>query len=173
MADGSITIEGLDKVLEALAKAKPEVREAALKGVETDGMRTIATAQRNLKRNGSWVTGLLAGSGRVELVKRQGDETPAVDIGFFAKEGVRGYAEYVEYGRPPGKMPPPETLAAYFYKKFHLGDWKLARHMGWGAARNIAVHGTRPHPFFMPAVTLHKPRFVAAIASAIRKNMSL
>lgn len=171
MADGGyIQVEGLDRVLRNFAQAKPEVAKAAVDGMVAEGLRLIATAQRNLKRNTSWVTGLLAASGRVERVKTGDDRTEqSVEIGFFEKDKATGYAEYVEYGRRPGKMPPPTTLAEWFHKKHRVRDPKQALSMGWGLAKNIAARGTRPHPFFNPALQQHQPRFARAIRAAVAK----
>jgi hypothetical protein len=49
-------------------------------------------------------------------------------------------------------MPPPDELAAWAYKRFHLKDWRVANAMGWAWAKAIAKKGTQPHPFFTPAV---------------------
>lgn len=144
---GSIELEGLDKFLKALEGADRKVVDAALEGLEAGGMEIIADAQRNLRHNGSVVTGLLRQSGHVE---RKGDEVTA---GFFDTQNVNsGYALYVEFGRRAGKMPPPDSLAAWAYKKLHLKDWKAARALGWAWAKAIAKKGTQPHPFFVPAV---------------------
>lgn len=163
--DGFIELEGLDKLLEALKKCDGEVVEAALQGLQAGGLEIIADAQQNLRRNGSVVTGLLRQSGKV-LKNRTKQE---ITVGFFDTTNKTGYAEYVEYGRPPGKMPPPDVLAAWAYKKFHLRDWKAANAMGWGAAVNIAKNGTEPHPFFGPAIKKNYRKLVNAVRKAINK----
>lgn len=150
MADernGYIAVEGLEQVSRALASTDKRVGEAALRGLEAAAMNIVADAQKNLVHNGNNVTGLLMQSGHAE---RKGDEVTA---GFFDTQNKNsGYALYVEFGRRAGKMPPPDELAAWAYKRFHLTDWKLARSLGWAWAKAIARKGTQPHPFFVPAV---------------------
>lgn len=166
---GGIQLEGLDEVLKNFDDASEAVRQAALKGLEAGGMEIVAAAQDNLRNNGSVVTGLLRASGNVE---RKKDEVTA---GFFdTSNRGQGYAEYVEFGRRSGKMPPPDDLVAYAYKKFHLRDWKIARSMGWAMAKKIAENGTQPHPFFIPAINAKTKGpgiggVVGEVAESIRK----
>ena len=44
---------------------------------------------------------------------------------------------------------------------------KQARAIGWGLAINIGRHGTRPHPFFGPAVQKNQGRVASAIKDAV------
>ena len=162
---GEIQLEGLDKVLKALAKCDKDVTEAAMKGMEAGGMNIIADSQQNLRANGSVVTGLLRESGRVI---RNGDD---ITVGFFDTTNKTGYAEYVEYGRRAGKMPPVDTLKAWAYKKFHLRDWKAAASMAWAIATEIARNGTQPHPFFGPAVKKNYKKILNAVRDAVRKKI--
>lgn len=165
MMDGSITIEGLDQVLEGLRKADRSVVDAAMTGIRKAGLNVIADAQENLRRNHSVVTGLLRQSGRVQKV----DDTN-VDIGFFDTQNKQGgYAWFVEYGRRAGKMPPPDELAAWAYKKLQLKDWKAARAIGWAMAVRIAREGTTPHPFFGPALDKNKRQIVRTVQDAINR----
>lgn len=150
MADdrnGYIALEGVEQVSSILEEVDERVKEAAMQGMEAAALNIIADAQRNLVRNKNNVTGMLRQSGHVE---RKGDEVIA---GFFDTHNTgSGYALYLEFGRRSGKMPPPDELAAWAYKRFHLQDWKLATSMGWAWAKAIAKKGTQPHPFFVPAV---------------------
>ena len=161
--DGSIELEGLDKLLKALEKCDRDVVDAALDGLEAGGSEIIADAQMNLRENGSVVTGLLRQSGRV--IRKQDDIT----AGFFDTTNKSGYAEYVEYGRRAGKFPPLDEMVAWAYKKFHLKDWKLARSAGFLIARKIAEKGSEPHPFFGPAVKKNHNKIVNAVRDAVRK----
>jgi HK97 gp10 family phage protein len=149
----------MQKKLGGLGKAG---REALQKG----GMLIVNDAKANLRNNGSVVTGLLRSSGKVQKV--QGDED-AVDAGFFSQQTTGGYAFFVEYGRRAGKMPPPDMLIQWCRKKLRLPE-KLAKARGWAMARAIARKGTRPHPFFGPAVEKNKKAVVDAIAEAIDKE---
>ena len=165
MSDGgSIQIEGLDKLLKALEKCDRDVVEAALQGIEAGAMEIIADAQVNLRENTSVVTGLLRQSGHVE---RKKDDITA---GFFDTTNRNsGYAAYVEYGRRAGKMPPPDEIGAWVYKKFHMKDWKAAISMGWAIAKRIAERGTQPHPFFGPAVKKNQNKILNAVRDAVRR----
>lgn len=161
---GSIELEGVDQLLRQLAKCDREVVEAGMKGVEAGAQEMINDAKNNLKENGSIVTGLLRRSGHAE---RKKDDITA---GFFDTTNRNsGYALFVEYGRRAGKMPPPDEMAAYAYKKFHLKDWKLANSLGWAIAKRIAEKGTQPHPFFGPAVKKNHSKIVNAVRDAIRR----
>lgn len=164
-----LQVEGLEKVLRALAKCDEDVVEAGLKGLEAGAMEMINDAKANLRENTSIVTGLLRKSGRVE---RNGNDITA---GFFDTTNREdGYAAYVEYGRRSGKMPPPDEIGAWVYKKFHLhGDkgWKEANSLGWAIAKRIAREGTKPHPFLGPAVKKNQSAIVKSVRDAIRRRI--
>ena len=165
MADGSIKLEGVDQVLRALDKADKAVVEATMTGLSKAGTEIIADAKMNLRENGSVVTGLLRAAGRVI---RKGLE---LTIGFFDTTNKNsGYALYVEYGRRSGKLPPPDELAAWAYKKHHLQDWKVANSLGWAIAKRIAAEGTQPHPFFNPAVKKHQSRIEKYVKDEVTKK---
>ena len=149
----------MQKKLGGLGKAG---REALQKG----GMLIVNDAKVNLRNNRSVVTGMLRSSGKVQKVL--GDED-AIDAGFFPQQTTGGYAFFVEYGRRAGKMPPPDMLIEWCRKKLRLPE-KLAKLRGWAMARTIAKKGTRPHPFFGPAVEKNKKAVVDAIAEAIDKE---
>ncbi len=156
-----LTITGIPELNAALSKLGPAVMAAADRGLKAAGMHIIADAQDTLKRENINTTGLLSQSGKVEKAT-DGD---GYDVGFMS--GEKNYASAVEYGRRPGRIPPPDVMAAYAYKKFHIQDRKAARAIGWGLAFHIGKHGTRPHPFFGPAVQKNERRVVSAIESAI------
>lgn len=161
---GSIEIEGVDQLLKALAKCERNVIESAMQGTEAGAAEIIADAKSNLRENTSVVTGLLRQSGRVE---RKKDDITA---GFFDTTNRNsGYALFVEYGRRSGKMPPPDEIAAWVYKKFHLNDWKAANSLGWAIAKRIAQEGTQPHPFFGPAVKKNQNKIIKAVRDAVRR----
>ena len=162
---GPVYIEGLDQVLRNLSKMGKEVKAEASAGLQRAGLNIIADAQMNLRHNLSIVTGLLRQSGKVQKVDEDN-----LDVGFFDTQNKRsGYAYFVEYGRKAGKMPPPDELAQWAYKKFQLHDRKLARAAGWALAVKIAKSGTKPHPFFMPAVDKNKSTIVRVIQDAINR----
>lgn len=162
---GAIELEGLDKFLKALQKCDRNVVEAAMTGVVAGAQEMIADAKDNLRENSSVVTGLLRQSGHVE---RKKDDITA---GFFDTTNRNsGYALFVEYGRRAGKMPPPDEIGAWVYKKFHLNDWKAANSLGWAIAKRIAREGTQPHPFFGPAVKKNHKSIIKAVRDAVRRK---
>lgn len=162
--EGSIQLEGVDQLLKQLAKYDREIVNAAMDGIAAGAQHTIDEAKMNLRDNGSVITGLLRRSGHVE---RKGDEITA---GFFDTTNRNsGYAMFVEYGRRAGKMPPPDEIGAWVYKKFHLKDWKAANSIGWAVAKRIAQEGTQPHPFFGPAVKKNYNKIVKAVRDTVRK----
>lgn len=162
---GPVYVEGLDQVLRNLATKSKEIRYEASKGLQAAGLNIIADAQQNLRQNGSVVTGLLRQSGKIQKI-----DDNNLDVGFFDSQNRQsGYAYFVEYGRRAGKMPPPDELAQWAYKKFHLQDRKAARAAGWAMAVKIAKAGTKPHPFFMPALDKNRNRIVQVIQDAINR----
>jgi HK97 gp10 family phage protein len=140
---------------------------AARQSLAEAGMLIVNDAKNNLRSNHSVVTGQLRKSGRAQAVEGDPD---AVDVGFFSDNTQGGYAAYVEYGRRSGKMPPVEYLIQWVRKKLRLPE-KEARSRGWAMARSIARKGTKPHPFFTPAVEKNKKAVTDAIQEAIRKDI--
>lgn len=160
---GPIEVEGLDRLLRAFDKAEKTTRQAAMKGLQKAALSIIADANDNLRANGSVVTGLLRQSGKAQKVDEEN-----LDVGYFDTQNRQsGYAYFVEYGRRAGRMPPPDELAQWAYKKFQLHDRKLARQAGWAMAVKIAREGTQPHPFFTPAIEKNKSKIIGAIRDSI------
>ena len=159
MAD--FTIEGMRELEANLGHMSRRIYGAAREGLSKAAMNMVADAQENLRANGTNNTGVLSNTGKVEEV-RGGD---AIDAGFIAK-GKRGYAEYVEYGRRAGKMPPVKNLEQWAYKKLRV-DRKASRGVGYLIARKIAKKGTSPQPFFRPAVEKNRQAVSDAIAAAV------
>lgn len=163
---GQVYIEGLDQLLRNLSRKSAEVKREAFKGLEAAGQEVVNDAKENLRNNRSVITGLLRASGHVQKVNAEN-----IDAGFFDTQNRQsGYAYFVEYGRRAGRMPPPDELAQWAYKKFQLHDRKLARQAGWAMAVKIAREGTAPHPFFIPALEKNKSRIVQIIQDAINRT---
>lgn len=158
-----VHIEGVEKVNARLAALGPEVLRAADRGLRAAGMDIIADAKENLRANHTNATGRLSQSGRVQ---KAADGGSGYDVGFMSD---KAYAGAVEYGRRAGRMPPPDELGEWAYKKLRIRDRKLARAAGWGLAKHIAKHGTQPHPFFKPAVDKNQPRIAAAVRDAVQQ----
>lgn len=160
---GAIYVEGLDELLRKMDRLPADVQRECFKAMQTASLDIIADAKGNLRVNGSVVTGNLRASGKVQKVD---DKT--LDVGFFSSDVKdKGYASYVEYGRKPGKMPPPDILEAWAYKKFRLSH-KDARSMAWAMARSIAKKGTKARPYFEPAVESGWRKMIAKIAKIVK-----
>ena len=159
---GAIYVEGLDELLRKMDRLPAEVQRECFKAMQRASLDIIADAKTNLRVNGSVVTGNLRASGKVQKVD---DKT--LDVGFFSSDSDKGYASYVEYGRKPGKMPPPDILEAWAYKKFRLSH-KDARSMAWALARSIAKKGTKARPFFEPAVESGWRKMIDKIAKIVK-----
>ena len=162
-----IWVEGERELFLNMQRVMGSNLSAARQGIRAGALNIINDAKQNLRGNHSVVTGQLRASGRVQAV--QGDED-AVDAGFFSNDTQGGYAYFVEYGRRSGKMPPVDYIIQWFRKKFGMND-KEAKARGWASARAIARKGTRPHPFFAPAVEKNKKAVTDAIKEAIAKDI--
>ena len=160
---GAIYVEGLHELLRKMDRLPAEVQRECFKAMQTASLDIIADAKSNLRVNGSVVTGNLRASGKVQKVD---DKT--LDVGFFSSDVKdKGYASYVEYGRKPGKMPPPDILEAWAYKKFRLSH-KDARSAAWALARSIAKKGTKARPYFEPAVESGWRKMIDKIAKIVK-----
>lgn len=159
---GAIYVEGLDELLRKMDRLPAEVQRKCFKAMQSASLDIIADAKGNLRANGSVVTGNLRASGKVQKVD---DKT--LDVGFFSSDSDKGYASYVEYGRKPGKMPPPDILEAWAYKKFRLSH-KDARSAAWALARSIAKKGTKARPYFEPAVESGWRKMIDKIAKIVK-----
>ena len=160
---GAIYVEGLDELLRKMDRLPAEVQRECFKAMQRASLDIIADAKSNLRANGSVVTGNLRASGKVQKVDEK-----TLDVGFFSSDVEnKGYASYVEYGRKPGKMPPPDILEAWAYKKFRLSH-KDARSAAWALARSIAKKGTKARPFFEPAVESGWRKMIDKIAKIVK-----
>ena len=132
------------------------------------GLLIVERAKQNLRANTSVVTGALRASGKVQKVANDPD---SIDAGFFGDKTRGGYAFFVEYGRKAGRMPPPDELAQWFRKKHRITNVKEALGRGWALAKKIARQGTRPHPFFKPAIESSKKEVEQILKEAIKKEI--
>lgn len=155
-----IRIDGMQELNASLGRMSRRIYDAAKAGLKTAGMSIVADAQVNLRQNGTNNTGLLSNSGKVE---EKGD---VMEAGFLSSG--KGYAEYVEYGRRAGRMPPVKQLQEWAYKKLRV-DRMESRSAGFLIARKLAMKGTRPQPFFRPAVEKNRQAVEKAIADAVEQ----
>lgn len=163
--------------------------KAGREALQKAGLKIVAEAKENLRRNGSISSSNLRNSGRVQ--KAPGDPD-GVDAGFFSQGTDNGYAYYVEHGRRAGKMPPPDELIEWVRKKnlknkaldsalVHVNGRRRKRtkaytandlltSAAWGLAKKIAKEGTRPRPFFKPALEACKKEVEKILKEAIKKE---
>lgn len=172
-----VRIDGIQQLTRALdGPARKQVLAAADRGLKQVGMNIIAEAQTNLRRERINTTGRLSQSGRVEKDK------DGYDVGFMS--GEENYASAVEFGRRAGRMPPVSDIRAWVQKK-HSGAFNAARSAAaflrkstdavltsaaWAIAKSIGRHGTKPHPFFAPAVKKYESKALEIIGSAVNQE---
>lgn len=161
-------MDGQDRLFVNMDRCVEQVQKEAKQGLKTAGMKIIASAQRNMRtagHNGGTLvaTGRLRDSGRVEEVPDSDD----VEIGFFSEQGARGYAAAVENGSVPHWAPKRE-INEWVHQKLRV-EAKLVPGVGYLIRRAIARKGTRPHPFFGPAVQKHQKDISKAISEAIAR----
>ena len=162
-----VELEGLGALRAKLDEFAEQSLKAAMQGLSRAGLDIIAAAKQNLRSNTSVVTGQLRASGRVQKVN---GEPNAIDVGFFSNNSANGYAWFVEHGRKPGKMPPPNIMAQWLRKKHRVPN-EEAPSRGFALARKIAREGTQAHPFFEPAVQANQDKIEKAISDAVKKTL--
>lgn len=164
MSDG-MWLEGERQLFLNMQKRIDGAEEASRRGIRVAAMNILADAKENLRKNKSVVTGQLRASGKTQDVQSDPD---AIDVGFFSQT-QGGYAAYVEYGRRAGKFPPLSYIVQWVRKKFRKSE-KEAKSIGFLIARSIARKGTRPHPFFGPAIQKNENAITKAIAAEMKKE---
>lgn len=158
-----IEIEGLKGLRADFANVSARAGDGAMEGLENLGLEIVAEAKKNLNQNKTNNTGTLRSSGKVQKDKE------GVDAGFFGKGSGEGYAAYVEYGRGPttkaGQIPLRTALKAWVHRKLGVPYGKELDAAAFLIARKIHRKGTKPQPFFVPAVK----RFEDKIAEIVNK----
>ena len=184
-----VRIEGERELFAAIERRFDGCGTAARQGLRKAALQIVNDAKQNLRNNGSVVTGMLRASGKVQAVEGKPDE---IDAGFFSQDSKSGYAAAVEYGRRKGKMPPVEMLMEWLRKRTtkskalksavaHMEGRRrkrttastkddLLRSAAWGLAKWIAKHGTKPHPFFGPAVEKNMSAVTDCVAQVVAKE---
>ena len=166
-----MTLEGYKELYVNLDKHEKAVTKAAMEGLKQAGLNIIADAKQNLRSNNSVATGMLRASGKVQAV--EGDKD-SIDVGFFSQNSSNGYAYYVEYGtkasskRKLGFMIP--LIKAWLRKKGEP-DGRGLQYAAFLIARKIIKKGTRPHPFFAPAVEKNKASVENVIANEVKQEL--
>lgn len=162
-----VWLEGERELFANMQKRFDGCTQAGRRGIQKAGLQIVADAKLNLRNNGTNVTGQLSASGRVQKVD---DDPDSIDAGFFSQDTRGGYALFVEYGRRAGKFPPIDEIVQWVRKKLRIREQKAAKGIGFLIARKIAKKGTRPHPFFGPAVEKNKNAINDFIAEEVNKE---
>lgn len=167
-----IEVEGLRELHLVMERKAEETISAGRKGLRAAGMNIIADAKDNLRGNHSVVTGGLRASGKVQKVE---DDPDAIDVGFFAQGSSQGYAYFVEYGRRATKTTTAgvptlrQAIEQWLRKKFGMAEGKELKSRAFLISRAIHKKGTKPHPFFAPAVEKNKADIERAIGNEIKE----
>lgn len=164
-----ISIEGQRALQANLEKVAKELGAAGDKALQAVGLEIIAEAKVNLNANKTNNTGMLRSSGKVQKA-----EDGTVDAGFFSSEQHNGYAEFVEYGRGPskkkGEIPLEDSLKAWVHRKLGIAYGKELDSATFLIARKIHRKGTKPQPFFAPAVKAIEDKFEEIVSKYIKQE---
>lgn len=154
-----VTFHGLEQLASNFRRLSTAARAEGEKALKTGGMLIVAEAQKNLRKQpNSNNTGALSNSGKV---RKTGELS--YEAGF-----EMNYAEYVEYGRRPGRMPPVKMLAEWAKKKLRVPD-KDKMSVGFLIARKIAMHGTKAKNFFSEATETVMSKIEDSLNNIINK----
>lgn len=182
--NGSLQIDGLNRVCKQLQRAQKEIVDEAFKELQAGAQDIVNEGKENLRKNGNNTTGLLRASGKVQKVGNF-----SLDAGFFDKSNrARGYSYYLEFGRRSGRMPPPDEIEAWLKKKHSRSNKslnaiqaasvfsgksmeQLTRQAAWAIAKGIAKKGTRPHPFLKPAIKANERKILKRMRTALQRKM--
>lgn len=164
-----LEIEGLRELRANFDKTVRKVDAEAMKGLQTAGLEIVAEAKRNLNQNKTNNTGTLRASGKVQKDK------DGVDAGFFSEGSSEGYASCVEYGRGPtkkaGQIPLRTTLKAWVHRKLGVPYGKELESATFLIARKIHRKGTKPQPFFAPAVKKFEDKAKDIVSDIIGRSL--
>jgi len=118
-----------------------QVKASAKEALELLAVQAVANMQRNLLKGKypARATGKLFDELRNAEVTIEGDEV-------ILEFKMPFYWRWVEWGRPPGKMPPLEAIKDWLKIK------GLPEEMAWPVAQMIKKQGTREHPFVRPYI---------------------
>lgn len=62
------------------------------------------------------------------------------------------YADTIEFGRIPGKMPPVDPIKAWIRRKLKIKDEREVNSFAWAIAKDQKKNGTSPRPYLLPAI---------------------
>ena len=144
---------------------------STLEGVlEEYGTEVCERYRAELAEQGKNASGVLSGSVRY-IVKKE-TTVYAVDL------SLAEYWKYVEYGRRPGKFPPPDKILEWIRVKPVLprpmenGKLPTDQQLAYLIGRKIARDGIKPTPALADASTDVFDRFLARIGEAITDDLA-
>ena len=153
-------IDGLNKKFKLLGI---KVDEETKTGLKNAGLKILAEAQRNIKKDKSIATGQLINSGKVT-------EESGIKVGFESN-----HAANVEHGQKAGTIVAPSVLVQWLKKKkiYFRGRSKKKQNILWAVAtkisQNIKLGGTKAKPFLYPALRNNENEVIRIISNAIKK----
>jgi hypothetical protein len=187
-----LEIEGLRNLRVDFARASAKAGDGVMKGLQNVGLEIVEEAKLNLERNGTNNRRTLSGSGKVQKDK------DGVDAGFFGKDSKHSYAAAVEYGRGPTQKASTdgitlaESLQDWVKRKLGGGardidgrknalksaavfagmsTQKYIESVAYLIARKIHRKGTKPQPFFTPAVKKFEDKVSNIVSEYVDKSL--
>ena len=160
-------IDGLNRKFKLLGI---KVDEETKTGLKNAGLKILAEAQRNIKKDKSIATGQLINSGKVT-------EESGIKVGFESN-----HAANVEHGQKAGTIVAPSVLVQWLKKKgfyakgvrggrakrgtkFNNAIWAVATKI----SQNIKQKGTKAKPFLYPALRENEAEVIRILSNAIKK----
>lgn len=165
------------RLAQELARVPGRLRIALARGLRRASEVVVKEAKLNLRANRSMNTGALAAS-----IGYRVDETKLLSTigpGLVSKAGAsadQNYGAFVEYGRKPGRMPPPIALRQWIRRKMGRDPdgpgLRGTGRLGFIIARAIAAKGTKPAPFLAPAMNTSQGRMAAAFENELAREIA-
>lgn len=150
----ALEVRGLAEVMEQLARVSPALGRRVGAAV----LRAARAVRAEARARAPVFQGVLRRRISVRSVRTSG---------FVLAASVRPtapHAHLVERGRRPGRMPDPrEARFVAYATRLGVAPFVLARAIG--------AHGTRPHPFWEPAVQAAIPRIEQIIREGVEQAL--
>lgn len=159
----SLSVKGADDLQQKLDELRKRIPAEAQQRLGAIAMEVLREAKGNLRRNRTNTYHNLEQSGRITEIEN------GYQVGFHSR-----YAAAVEYGRRAGKRPPMQPIDDWLKKKGLIAGRsnkaaQQRRSAAFLIARKIGRVGTRPQPYFFPAVAKYQPKVESAVADSVTK----
>ena len=156
-----IDTESLNEVNRKLKLLGIRIDDETKDGLKRAGLKILAEAQRNIKKDKSIATGQLINSGKVT-------EESGIKVGFESN-----HAANVEHGQKAGTIVAPAVLVEWAKKKQFVPKGKNKKSALWAIAtkisQNIKLRGTKAKPFLYPALRENEAEVIRILSNAIKK----